>query len=105
MINCETYTQIQSYNETRKTRCQDDQVGYWYNDTELQWNDEKLRSGWSITRQMYLYKDTKLRWNKKIEINCDTDTKIQNYNETKKSDTDTKLQSCNEIRKQMWPGW
>ena len=36
-------------------------------------------------------------------INCETDTKIQNYNETKKSDTDTKLQSYNAIRKQMWP--
>ena len=28
MINFETYTKIQSCNETRKTRCQDEQAGY-----------------------------------------------------------------------------
>ena len=36
MINFETYTKIQSCNETRKTWGQDDQVGYLYNDTKLQ---------------------------------------------------------------------
>ena len=36
----------------------------------------------------------KITMKPKNDINCDTDTKIWNYNETKKSDTETKkLQS------------
>ena len=65
MINCETYTKIQSCNETRKTRCQDEQ---WDTDTMIQ-SYNKMIKNWD--------KDDQLR------DRC-IYTKIQKYNETKK---------------------
>ena len=65
MINCETYTKIQSCNETRKTRCQDEK---WDTDTMIQ-SYNKMMKNW--------VKDDQLR----DRCIC---TKMQNHNETKK---------------------